>query len=90
MERRVSHSQGIFFITLDHEEKAFLRYSIDGNTMILEDTYTPENYRGLGLAEKITKKAIEYAKERKFKVRPVCSYAVSFLQKHTEYKELLS
>ncbi|MFH0897901.1 MAG: GNAT family N-acetyltransferase [Candidatus Bathyarchaeota archaeon] len=75
IERGVSHEPGIFFIALDSGEKAFLRYSMDGNIMVLVSTFTPEKYRGLGLAEKITEKAIEYAKEKNFKIKPICSYA---------------
>ena len=90
MVRKVSHTSGLFFIILNGKEKAFLRYSIEGNTMVFESTYTPEKYRGMGLAEKLTEKAVAYAKEKGLKIRPDCSYAVSFFQKHSEYKELLS
>ena len=89
MKREVVHIPGLFFVKLDHQEKAFLKYSIEGETMILESTYTPEKYRGMQLAEEITKKAIEYAKLKKMKIRPLCSYAAAFLQKHPEYEELL-
>jgi predicted GNAT family acetyltransferase len=87
--RDVDHIPGLFFITLDQKEKAFLTYSIEGNTMILESIYTPEKYRGMQLAEEMTRKAVEYAKLKKMKIKPLCSYAVMFFQKHPEYKELL-
>jgi len=41
------------------------------------------------LAEVMTKKAVEYAKLKEMKIRPLCSYAVLFFQKHPEYKGLL-
>lgn len=87
--RNVNHIPRLFFITLNQKEKAFLTYSIEGNIMILESTYTPEKYRGMQLAEEMTRNAVEYAKLKKMKIRPLCSYAVGFFQKHPEYKELL-
>ncbi|MFH0748380.1 MAG: GNAT family N-acetyltransferase [Candidatus Bathyarchaeota archaeon] len=89
MKREVSHTSRFFYITLEDKEKAFLKYSINGKTMILESTYTPEKYRAMGFAEEITKKAIEYAQEKKLKIKPACSYATNFFQRHPEYKELL-
>lgn len=89
MERNVSHIPGLFFITLDGKERASLRYSIEGKIMVLETTYTPKKYRGMGLAEKMTEKAVAYAQENKLKIRPACSYAVRFFQKHVELKEVL-
>ena len=90
MERGVSHRPGLFFINLGPGRTAYLRYSMEDGVMILESTYAPDEYRGMGLAGKITEKAVTYAKEHGLKIKPVCSYSVQFFKKHTEYKELLS
>lgn len=89
MEWEVVHTPGLFFIALDYGVKAFLRYSLDGDVLIIELTYTPEKYRGRGLAEELTRKVVEYAKIRKLKIRPLCSYATLFFNKHLEYQDLL-
>ncbi len=88
-ERQVIHRQNVFFINLGLGKKVYLRYTIDGNIMVFESTYTPEEYRGKGLAAKVTEKAIEYAREKKLKVRPVCSYSARFFEQHPEDKDLL-
>jgi uncharacterized protein len=85
----VNHRPNIFFIDLGPGKKAYLRYSIDGNIMAMESTFTPDEYRGKGLAAKITARAIEYAKEKKLKIRPLCSYSIRFFKQHPENKELL-
>lgn len=89
MEWEVTHTPGLFSITLDYGVKAFLRYSLDGDVLIIEVTCTPEKYRGRGLAEELTRKVVEYAKINKLKVRPLCSYAAMFFNKHLEYQDLL-
>ncbi len=87
MDQQILHNPGLFFILLDGGKNAFLRYSIEGDIMIIESTYTPEKYRGMRFAEKLTQKALEYAKEKQLKVRPVCSYAIKFFKEHDEYKD---
>jgi predicted GNAT family acetyltransferase len=89
MEWEVVHTPGLFVITLDYGVKAFLRYSLDGDVLIIELTYTPEKFRGRGLAEELTRKVVEYAKIRKLKIRPQCSYAAMFFSKHPEFQDLL-
>jgi predicted GNAT family acetyltransferase len=84
MKWEVVHTPGLFFITLDYGVKAFLRFSLDGDVLIIELTHTPEKYRGKGLAEVLTRKVVEYAKMRKLKIRPLCSYAAMFFNKHLE------
>jgi predicted GNAT family acetyltransferase len=89
VEREIKHTPGLFFITLDDEAKAFVKYSLDGDVLVIELTYTPEKYRGRGLAAELTQKVVEYAKIKKLKVRPKCNYAAMFFQKHHEYQSLL-
>lgn len=88
MTLQILHNPGLFFIVLDGGKNAFLRYSMEGDVMVIESTYTPERYRSQGLAAKITREALKYAKEQQLKVRPVCSYAARFFRDHQEYHDL--
>ena len=85
----VKVSKRYFYIKLPSSEKAYLHYEIKDNVMELLETYTPPAYRGKGLAAKITSYALEYAKEKGLRVKPICSYAIWFFIKHPEYKSLL-
>lgn len=76
-----------FVIYIDGAE-AFVEYSLSGHVIELYHTYTPPQLRGRGLAEKVVRAALEYAKENKLKVIPSCSYVAVFLQRHPEYSEL--
>lgn len=68
--------------------ESFVEYSLYENVMDLYHTYTPPQLRGKGLAEKVVRAAIEYAKKNKLKVIPSCSYVAVFMQRHPEYSEL--
>lgn len=76
-----------FVIRIDGEE-SFVEYSLYDKVMNLYHTYTPPRLRGKGLAEKVVRAAIEYAKENNLKVIPSCSYVALFLKRHPEYSEL--
>lgn len=70
-------------------QEVYTAYSLDENVMELYTTYTPPNLRGKGLAGKVVRAAIEYAKENHFYVIPSCSYVAVFLQRYPEYKYLV-
>jgi hypothetical protein len=75
------------FIKVTEEETAYLRFSVEGNVMVLETTFVPPSGRGEGLGGKLVKRAMAVAEERGLKVRPVCSFAKAYLEKHPEYAD---
>jgi uncharacterized protein len=58
--------------------------------MIMTHTYTPPTLRGRGIAEKLVRAALDYARSEKLKVVPACSYVDIFIQRHAEYKSLVA
>lgn len=77
-----------FLIEIEGFE-SFVEYSLYENVMELYHTYTPPQLRGKGLAEKVVRAAIEYAKENNLVIIPSCSYVAVFLQRNPEYKYLV-
>ena len=76
------------FVIKIENASSYVSYSLSGKMMELYTTYTPQQLRGRGLAEKVVKAALEYAKENNLKVVPTCSYVRVFIQRHPEYKSL--
>jgi len=77
-----------FLMNVDGDE-VYVLYSENKDTIDLYSTYTPPPLRGQGLAEKVVLAAFEYAKEKNLKVIPNCWYVRKFLEKHTEYQNLV-
>lgn len=48
-----------------------------------------ENFRGKGIAGKLVSFAATIARQNNFKLIPVCSFAVSFFERHKEYNDVL-
>ena len=65
-----------------------LDYMQDGNTMVITHVGVHPNHRGQGVAGKITEVALEYAKEKSFRVIPMCPYVATFIRRNPQYEDL--
>lgn len=64
-------------------------YVRQGETLVLPHTFVPTTLRGRGIAEKLVRAALDYARAEKLNVVPSCSYVAAFVQRHPEFKSLL-
>jgi predicted GNAT family acetyltransferase len=65
-------------------------YQLRDGEMVMTHTYVPPELRGRGIAEKLVRAALEYAKAEQLRVVPACSYVDVFIQRHAEYRSLVS
>ena len=69
---------------------AYLSYEKEGEKILnYAHTWTPPKHRGKGIAAKITKAALDYARENGFSVIPSCPYVNTFIKKHPEYQDMI-
>jgi len=78
-----------FSLTIDGKDSSVLYRMTANKTMDIYRTYVPPEQRNNGLAGKIVKAALDYAKENKLKIIPSCSYTEYFIEKNKEYESLL-
>ena len=70
---------------------AFVEYILtNDNVMFLTHTEVPKSLEGKGVGGSIVEKALEYIKEKKHTLAPLCPFVASYLRKHPEYKALLA
>ena len=60
----------------------------DGQILELDHTYVPRESRGGGIASQLTSRALQYARERGYRVVPSCPFVAAYLERHPEYREL--
>lgn len=89
-EYKVEMTGRVFFIRLPDKSKAYLRYHIENGKLYLDATYTPENWRGKGLAKKLVEYALDHARKNGLKIAPVCSYSVYYFIKNPEKRVMLA
>lgn len=58
-------------------------YRLDSNDLYVNRVFVPESLRGSGIASQIMAAVFNHAQAHGLKLIPVCSYAASWLQRHT-------
>lgn len=84
----VLQNEDSFYIPLG-SEKAFLKYLLKEGKMYILSTYTPAEYRGMGIASRLMDEAVKFATKNNLKIVPVCSYAQHYVSKHPELRKML-
>jgi len=78
------------FELVEQGETAFADYRLSGDTLILPHVEAPSALRGTGAAGRLMDGVVAHARERRLKLRPVCSYAVAWIRRHPEANDLLA
>jgi len=68
----------------------FANYRRQGQKISIDYVEAPLQLRGSGAAGKLMHYIMERARQENLSVTPICGYAVSWLQRHSEYKDLLA
>ncbi len=84
-------TRGRYVIHLAPGAEAEMTYRKDGDgPMIIDHTGVPPEYEGRGIALQLVKASIADAREKGFKIRPVCPYVVVQFRRHPEWNDLLA
>ena len=67
---------------------AKLDYMEDGGTIVMTHVGVPYEFRGNGVAGKITQAGLDYAKAKSLRVIPMCSYVAAYIRRNPQYREL--
>lgn len=65
-------------------------YQLRDGEMVMTHTFVPPELRGRGIAEKLVRTALDHARAERLRVVPACSYVDIFIQRHAEYRPLVS
>ena len=76
-----------FEIQLD-DGLAMVEYMQPGKNIIFTHTEVPPAYEGQGIASRLAKHALDYARAEGFKVQPLCPYIKGYILRHPEYKDI--
>lgn len=68
---------------------AYASYHHDADVLVIDFVFAPEELRGTGAAGRLMIHIMDELKEKDVHVRPFCSYARSWLQRHTAYHAMV-
>lgn len=77
------------FSTVVDGHQAELVYRLEDGVLVIAHTGVPEAIGGRGIAAALVQAAFDHARASGLKVRPACSYAAAWLQRHPEAADLV-
>lgn len=91
MKRNIKHNSDHHrFEYVEDDIPSVLDYQLDGGIMTITHTEVPSALGGRGIAADLTQTALETARHEGWRVRPLCSYAEAYIQRHSNYQDLLA
>jgi len=78
-----------FEVTVDGHT-GVLRYREDDGRVTLIHTEVPPELRGLRIADALARAALDDARQRGLRVRPLCPFVQAFMKRHPEYADLVA
>jgi predicted GNAT family acetyltransferase len=76
------------FETTVEGHPSVLTYRESAGRVTLIHTEAPSELRGRGIADALARTALEDARQRGLRVRPLCPFVQAFMKRHPEYAEL--
>ena len=70
--------------------RALTTYRRFPGRIVLVHTEVPQPLEGHGLAAKLARFALDFARVNHLRVVPLCPYVSNFIRKHPEYQDLVS
>jgi uncharacterized protein len=70
--------------------RAILTYRRFPDRMVLNHTEVPPPLEGKGLAAKLARAALDFARVNQLRVVPLCPYIAAFIRRRAEYQDLVS
>jgi len=69
-------------------ETCVLEFTRSGDVVSMNSVRVPDAVGGRGLAGQLTQHALDWARSEGLKVKPVCPYVKTWIQRHPEYQDL--
>jgi predicted GNAT family acetyltransferase len=93
MTDAVSHvpagHKGAFVIERDGKRLAEMSYTSAGSKIIIDHTDVSEALRGTGAGKRLVQAAVEWARQEKKTILPLCPFARSVFDKTPEIRDVL-
>jgi predicted GNAT family acetyltransferase len=69
---------------------SLLTYRRFPDRIVINHTEVPSPLEGKGLAAKLARTALDFARANRLRVVSLCPYVSAFIRKHVEYQDLIS
>ena len=70
--------------------RAIAAYQLEGDTIVFTHTLVPKKLEGRGVGSRLIRGALDAARDRGLKVIPQCPFVKAYIERHSEYRDLLA
>ena len=77
-----------FHYLKNEELLAEITWTMLSDVMVMDHTFVSPDLRGQGVAKKLLDHAADYAREKKYRMEPLCSYVVTAFDRYKEYDDV--
>ena len=78
------NGKGAFVIEEDNERLAEMEIGISGSNLTVYHTEVSDKLKGKGIAAQLLKHMVQYARDNKLKVIPLCQYVSAQFKRHPD------
>ena len=71
------------------DSTAVLQYSVQDGTIFFTHTQVPTELEGKGIGSLLVRAGLDFARNNAYRVVPVCWFVAGYIERHTEYQDLL-
>jgi len=83
--------KGQFEAYLKEEKAGLMSYMWFGkNIIILDHTEVHPGFEGKGVGKELVLAGVEYARKNNLKIKPTCPFAKKFLERTSDYQDILN
>ncbi|MCE7863640.1 MAG: N-acetyltransferase [Bacteroidetes bacterium CHB5] len=83
-------SKGSFILDENGERLGEMTYTVAGELIIIDHTEVSDKLRGQGAGKKLVLAAVEYARQNKIKVLPICPFAKVTFDRTPDIQDVVS
>lgn len=69
---------------------AFIDYKLSGTRLFLVHTEVPAALEGKGVGSALVQQALQYAKDKGYKIVPLCTFVYAYLKRHPEWNDVVA
>lgn len=83
-------TKGVFYIEINNKPQALLNYTWSGiDKFIINHTEVKTTITERGIGKKLVQSAVDFARERKVKIIPLCAFANKIFSNDGEYADVV-
>ncbi len=89
IQEEINEGEGTFFIETNGKRTARLTFSLLPDRLIIEHTIVGRELEGKGIGKQLVDHAVGFARNKKIKIVPLCSFAKSVFERFDGYDDVL-